>query len=67
MMTFCRLGVSALALIAAPVAAQQAAFDAARIAQHVKTLSDDSYEGRAPATRGETMTVVPGRWSAGSW
>ena len=57
MKTFCRLGVSALALIAAPVAAQQVTFDAARIAQHVKTLSDDSFEGRAPATKGEQMTV----------
>jgi Zn-dependent M28 family amino/carboxypeptidase len=32
-------------------------FDAARLDAHVKTLSDDSFEGRAPATPGETKTV----------
>ena len=38
-------------------AAYEPQFDAARLDQHVKTLSDDSFEGRAPATPGETKTV----------
>jgi Zn-dependent M28 family amino/carboxypeptidase len=33
------------------------AFDAAKLDSHVKTLSDDSFEGRGPATPGETKTV----------
>jgi Zn-dependent M28 family amino/carboxypeptidase len=33
-------------------------FDAARLEAHVKTLSDDSFEGRGPATEGETKTVA---------
>ena len=32
-------------------------FDTKRIDRHIQTLSADSYEGRAPATRGEQMTV----------
>jgi Zn-dependent M28 family amino/carboxypeptidase len=56
--TFRWLTASALALVAVPLAAQPAVtFDAARLAQHIRILSDDSYEGRAPATRGEQMTV----------
>ncbi|HYI42165.1 MAG TPA: M28 family metallopeptidase [Sphingomicrobium sp.] len=48
----------ALALVAAPAVAQNApSFDAERIRTHVRTLSADSFEGRAPATRGEAMTV----------
>jgi Zn-dependent M28 family amino/carboxypeptidase len=41
---------------AAP-AAYEPQFDAARLDAHVKTLSDDSFEGRGPATPGETKTV----------
>lgn len=49
---------SALALIAAPLAAQTATtFDPARLARHVQTLSADSFEGRGPATPGERKTV----------
>ena len=33
-------------------------FDAARLEAHVKTLGDDSFEGRGPATPGETKTVA---------
>ncbi|HVM22639.1 MAG TPA: M28 family metallopeptidase [Sphingomicrobium sp.] len=52
------LAVSAFALAAAPLAAQTApAFDANRLKQHIRILSSDAYEGRAPATRGEQMTV----------
>jgi len=56
--TFRWLTASAIALAAVPLAAQSGvSFDASRLAQHVRTLSDDSFEGRAPATRGEQMTV----------
>lgn len=33
-------------------------FDPARLDAHVKTLSDDSFEGRGPATAGEIKTVA---------
>ncbi len=53
------IAAGALALASVPLAAQTApAFDPARLARHVQTLSADSYEGRAPATRGEQMTVA---------
>ncbi|WP_294394470.1 M28 family metallopeptidase [uncultured Sphingomonas sp.] len=32
-------------------------FDAARLSQHVKMLASDAFEGRGPATAGETKTV----------
>ncbi|HUE79379.1 MAG TPA: M28 family metallopeptidase [Sphingomicrobium sp.] len=52
------LAASALALVSVPLAAQNApAFDPARLSHHVQTLSADAFEGRAPATRGEQMTV----------
>ncbi len=52
------LAGSALALAAAPLAAQNAPrFDPARLSRHIQTISGDSFEGRAPATRGERMTV----------
>ncbi len=51
------LGTAAL-LAAVPLMAQTPVFDPARLAAHVKELSDDSYEGRGPATRGETKTVA---------
>ena len=58
MNTFRWLAGTAIALTAVPLAAQQApSFDAARISRHVQTLGSDAYEGRAPATRGEQMTV----------
>ncbi|MDQ3143340.1 MAG: M28 family peptidase [Pseudomonadota bacterium] len=50
--------VSAAALLSSPLAAQTPSFDKGRLAAHVKELSQDSYEGRAPATRGETKTVA---------
>ncbi len=49
---------SVLALVAVPLAAQTVTFDPARLSRHVQTLSSDAYEGRAPATRGEQMTVA---------
>ena len=49
---------AAVAFAAVPAIAQKAPnFDAERIRTHVRTLSADSFEGRAPATRGEEMTV----------
>ena len=48
----------ALSLTAVPALAQKApAFDAGRLSRHVQALSADSLEGRAPASRGEAMTV----------
>ena len=50
--------VGALALGAAPVAAQNApSFSTERLSKHVQTLGSDAFEGRAPATRAETKTV----------
>jgi len=43
----------ALALPAA-AAAQQAQIDEAKLREHIRILSDDSFEGRGPATAGET-------------
>lgn len=42
------------AVFASPAAAQ---IDPGKIAEHVKVLASDAYEGRAPATAGETKTV----------
>lgn len=48
----------ATTLLASPLTAQPAPqFSPQRLEAHVKELSDDRYEGRGPATRGETMTV----------
>ncbi|HET7816355.1 MAG TPA: peptidase M20, partial [Sphingomicrobium sp.] len=53
------LCAGALALSAVPALAQTApSFSAQRLAQHIRTLSADSFEGRAPATAGETKTVA---------
>ena len=46
------------ALIAAPLAAQTVTFDPQRLSQHVQTLGSDAFEGRAPASAGETKTVA---------
>ena len=52
------LAASALALVAAPLAAQSAGqFSTARLARHIQTLGSDAYEGRGPATRAEKKTV----------
>nr|WP_283938561.1 M28 family metallopeptidase [Sphingomonas alba] len=45
----------------APLAAQTpltAQIDPQRLAQHVQTLGSDAFEGRGPATEGETKTVA---------
>jgi Zn-dependent M28 family amino/carboxypeptidase len=48
--------VASTFLAAAAIAAPPP-FDVSRVAQDVKTLADDSFEGRAPATPGEVKTV----------
>jgi len=51
--------LSCVALIAAgPLAAQTVQFDPQKLSQHVQTLGSDAFEGRAPATAGETKTVA---------
>ena len=47
----------ATALTLAPSTGLAQSFDAARMKRHVQVLGSDSYEGRAPATKGERMTV----------
>ena len=51
------LAATALLSSAPLLAAAAPVFDTARFSQDVKTLSDDSYEGRAPATPAEAKTV----------
>jgi Zn-dependent M28 family amino/carboxypeptidase len=48
---------SAMALVAVPLAAQSTAFSPQRLSQHVQILGSDAFEGRGPATAGETKTV----------
>ena len=48
--------VSAWAVFAAPALA--ADLDPVKIADHVKVLASDAFEGRGPATRAETKTVA---------
>ena len=53
------LAAAGVALAAIAVSAQPTAtFDPARLSQHVQTLGSDAFEGRAPATAGETKTVA---------
>src|SRR5215212_12223083 len=48
---------SAIALIAVPALSQTATFSPQRLSKHVQVLGSDAFEGRAPATAGETKTV----------
>ena len=58
MNTFRLLAASAIALVSVSLSAQPTAtFDPARLSQHVQTLGSDAFQGRAPATEGETLTV----------
>jgi Zn-dependent M28 family amino/carboxypeptidase len=43
---------------AAALAAPPAVFDPQRLSDHVKVLASDAFEGRGPATAGETKTVA---------
>ncbi len=51
------LAGAALLSSAVAVAATAPTFDAARVSRDVQVLSSDAFEGRAPATAGETKTV----------
>jgi Zn-dependent M28 family amino/carboxypeptidase len=53
------LAAAGVALAAIAASAQPTAtFDPARLSQHVQTLGSDAFEGRAPATSGETKTIA---------
>ena len=59
MKSFCWLAATAIAVATVPLAAQSnASFSPQRLSQHVQTLGSDAFEGRAPATNGETKTVA---------
>ena len=51
------LFLAAALTLPASAVAQQATFDQARLKEHIRILSDDNFEGRGPATSGETKTV----------
>jgi Zn-dependent M28 family amino/carboxypeptidase len=55
---FARLSALTLLLASGAALAQTATFDPARLSQHVQTLGSDAFEGRAPATAGETKTIA---------
>ncbi len=50
------IGATAFALLTTPAFAQDFSID--RLDHHIRTLSDDSFEGRAPGTEGERLTVA---------
>jgi Zn-dependent M28 family amino/carboxypeptidase len=53
------LVASAILLATMPLSAATVdGFDPQRLAEHVKTLGSDAFEGRGPATEGETKTVA---------
>ena len=56
----------ALLLAATPLAAAPPAVDPARLAETVKVLASDAFEGRGPGTAGETKTIeyLVGRFKA---
>ena len=47
-----------LSLASSAIAADAPSFDPKRLSDEVKTLSSDAFEGRGPATAGETKTVA---------
>jgi Zn-dependent M28 family amino/carboxypeptidase len=55
-----RLAFAALALLplAAASAQDKNVFDPARLSSHIRILSSDAFEGRGPATAGETKAVA---------
>ena len=52
------LAVASAIALAAPLPAAAQDFSVERIDQHIRTLSDDWFEGRAPGTPGEDKTVA---------
>ncbi|WP_447760436.1 M28 family peptidase [Sphingopyxis panaciterrae] len=67
-MTF-RAGLAAIALAAGPAPVAVFAADApvteAQLAEHIKLLASDAFEGRAPGTEGEDRTIayIVGEWA----
>ena len=51
------LFLAAAMILPASALAQQVQFDESKLREHIRILSDDSFEGRGPATPGETKTV----------
>ena len=51
-------GAAALGLLPVAALAQAPSFDAGRVSHDVQMLSSDAFEGRGPATAGETRTVA---------
>ncbi|MDZ3830256.1 MAG: M28 family peptidase [Sphingopyxis sp.] len=70
MMTF-RVAVAAIALVAgsgvsaAPAKTADTPITEADLAAHIRALSDDAFEGRAPGTAGEDRTIayIVGEWA----
>ena len=52
------LGAAALCALAAPAFAADIQIDPKLLSEHIKVLSSDAFEGRGPATAGETKTVA---------
>ncbi len=52
------LALISLLLATTPLAAQTATFDPQGLSEHTRVLGSDEFEGRAPATAGETKTVA---------
>ena len=52
------LAAASVIALAAPLPAAAQDFSVERIDQHIRTLSDDWFEGRAPGTPGEDKTVA---------
>ena len=53
-----KLSSLALALLYGTAAAAEHKIDAAHLLRHIKALASDEFEGRAPATRGEAITIT---------
>ena len=51
------LATAATAMLSTAAIGQSAQFSPQRMSQIVQTISSDAYEGRGPATRGETKTI----------
>jgi Zn-dependent M28 family amino/carboxypeptidase len=51
------ISLATLSISSAAICAGAPTFDPKRLSDEVKTLSSDAFEGRAPATAGETKTV----------
>ena len=52
------LGAAALCVLSAPAFAADVKIDPKLLSEHIKVLSSDAFEGRGPATPGETKTVA---------